>query len=154
MDLSQLTPKVKQKLKNAARRRMYYFKSLSPERQKYVVYAGKYTMALSRTFLVRNKAERNLELIKELFQKKFKLFSRMERSKKQKTLMDLAELVWLNEQEIMKAFNFEVNKNFFRFWEMPGCTCPHMDNQERWGLDHGFIHSGDCPIHGKHTWKR
>lgn len=110
-------------------------------------------MYLSPGFLERNKAMDNLELIKELFVKKFKLFSRMDRATKQETLMKLADQVTENEYEIQKAFNFEPNINFHRFWELPKCTCPHMDNQDMWGTGRN-IFSGDCPIHGSHTWKR
>lgn len=120
--------------------------------KKYFVKYGKRKMWLNPHFLERNKAEENIELIKELFVKKFKLFSRMDRSDKKETLMRLAEEVTQNEFEIQKAFNFEPNINFHRFWELPKCKCPHMDNQDMWGTGR-FIYTEHCPIHGSHTWK-
>ena len=114
---------------------------------------GKRKTVLNSNFLKANNAEENLELIKKLFMKKFKLFSRMDRSTKKETLMKLAEEVKQNEFEIQKAFNFEPNYDFHRWWELPKCKCPIMDNQDWWGTSRN-IHTADCPIHGSHTWNR
>lgn len=121
--------------------------------EKLTVKVGKRKMVLNPRFLKANNAEGNLELIKELFKKKYRLFSRMDRSTKKETLMKLADEVTQNEFEIQKAFNFEPNINFHRFWELPKCECPHMDNQDMWGTGR-FIYTENCPIHGKHTWKK
>lgn len=120
---------------------------------KLTVKVGKRKMVLNVNFLKANGAEKNLDLIKELFKKKFRLFSRMDRASKKETLMKLAEEVTQNEFEIQKAFNFEPNINFHRFWEIPKCECPHMDNQDWWGTARN-IYTAECPIHGQHTWVR
>ena len=50
-----------------------------------------------------------------------------------------------NEQQLL--WNFGADPNFHRFFDMPGCTCPRMDNEDRLGTPY-HVYSGDCPIHG------
>lgn len=152
MDKSELTDEAKKYLRNRdarVRRELKRFKeNATPEKLQYLVDAGKYSLILSSNFIERNNAFENLELLKSLYKRKFKLYERMEKSFKKETLRELAERVRQNEFKIQKAFNFEPSDNFFRFWEMPKCNCPHMDNQERFGCGVGYIYRGDCPIHG------
>lgn len=51
------------------------------------------------------------------------------------------------EQEQQKLWNFPVDANYRRFWEMPGCACPKLDNAERIGTPNKIINRG-CQIHG------
>jgi hypothetical protein len=146
-----LTDSARLNLKNTARRRAYYFKNLPEKHKPYAVIAGKYSMILSKGFLIQNNATDNLELIISLFLIKYKLFARMERCTKQESIMKLADKVTQNEFKIQEAFNFARDVKFHRFWEVPKCKCPSMDNQERWGTGRS-IYTEDCPIHGKHTW--
>ena len=49
---------------------------------------------------------------------------------------------------LQKQWNFPQNENFHSYQnKLPGCTCPKMDNQERWGTEYGII-TKDCPYHG------
>jgi len=54
--------------------------------------------------------------------------------------------------ELQKAWGFPRNAKFHRFWDMKGCTCPKMDNNDRYpsGI---YITAGDCPIHGREITK-
>lgn len=56
------------------------------------------------------------------------------------------------EFEQQTLWNFPRDANFHFFWNFPGCTCPKIDNNERWGTSHK-IHALDCPVHGKLTPK-
>ena len=85
--------------------------------------------------------------IEELHQVKYSLLQRMKRSKKPDTLRKLAADVTAVEFELQDAWHFPRDMNFHRFWELPHCSCPKMDNRERWGSGYA-IHSQDCPIHG------
>ena len=62
---------------------------------------------------------------------------------------DVKELLasWrLNEYNLQRLWGFPENSNFFREWEIPGCTCPKMDNEDRY--PHGpYYFNGHCPIH-------
>ena len=47
-----------------------------------------------------------------------------------------------------RAWKFPENEDFHNWWlDVPGCTCPQMDNMERVGIP-GNINSGDCVWHG------
>lgn len=115
---------------------------------KYSVKVGKYGIVLSPSFLRQNNAEDNLKLIKRLMKTKFKLYQQMDLQDTQYALRELSKGVKENEFKIMEAYNFEPDANKFRFWEMPKCSCPTMDNQERWGQGVGFYVSSSCLIHG------
>lgn len=48
--------------------------------------------------------------------------------------------------ELQRLWGFELDSNKHLWYELPGCTCPKMDNRDLGG--HGSIISADCPIHG------
>lgn len=52
--------------------------------------------------------------------------------------------------ELQTAWGFPHNQNFHRFWDMPGCKCPKIDNNDAWPTGH-YIVSQSCPVHGKET---
>jgi hypothetical protein len=51
------------------------------------------------------------------------------------------------EFEQQELWNFPRDANFHFFWDFPGCTCPKLDNRERWGTGQA-LRSHSCPIHG------
>lgn len=45
-------------------------------------------------------------------------------------------------------WGFKRDKNFHKYWlEMKGCTCPKMDNDDRFGTNYR-IYNSSCPWHG------
>ena len=118
-----------------------------PTIEELTVEVGGRKMALSYNFLVINGAEGNLEALKDKFRIKFELYDKMDEHDNPKRLRDFAKQIKENEFEIQELFNFDRNYAFHRWWEVPKCTCPTMDNQDWWGNDRCYI-SGDCPIHG------
>jgi hypothetical protein len=52
-----------------------------------------------------------------------------------------------NEFKLQELWGFPADVNFHRFWDIPGCKCPKMDNDERVGVDQKIITS-TCPYHG------
>jgi len=109
----------------------------------------KYQMTLSKGFLHLNNALKNLDEIKELFEFKYEIYSAMEETDDIDLLKIFADMITQNEFKIQLAFNFKADKGFHRFWEIPKCNCPSMDNQERWGCDVGYYVNGSCPIHNE-----
>jgi hypothetical protein len=107
----------------------------------------KWDTGISSFFINSKKAWSNVEKIKERFNYKYDLFALMEDTEDVAELRNFAEEVKENELVIQKLFHFKSDTNYFRFWEMPKCKCPWMDNQERWGTDY-HIYRLDCPIHG------
>jgi len=52
------------------------------------------------------------------------------------------------EFQLQESWKFEKDKNYHRYWwTLPKCTCPKMDNEDRFGTDY-HVYSSDCPIHG------
>lgn len=59
------------------------------------------------------------------------------------------KLAWTeNEFELQDAWKFPRNENFHRFWDIPCCECPRMDNDERWPVGY-YIYNAHCPVHGR-----
>lgn len=77
---------------------------------------------------------------------KSKLFTKMKHTKDIKRLRELANQVTRIEYFIQEAWHFRRNKNWHRFWLLPRCTCPVLDNRDRLGTKYSVI-SGDCIIH-------
>ena len=47
-----------------------------------------------------------------------------------------------------EAWGFNKDINYHIWWlDLPGCSCPRMDNRERMGIE-GNIHVETCPWHG------
>lgn len=44
-------------------------------------------------------------------------------------------------------WGFSRSKRFHRFWLLSSCTCPKIDNEERWPSGFYVINSS-CPLHG------
>lgn len=51
-----------------------------------------------------------------------------------------------NEYKLQDLWGFERNPNFHKFWEMEGCTCPKLDNEDEYPY-RNFVNTS-CPIHG------
>ena len=59
----------------------------------------------------------------------------------------LADELKLLEFELQENWNFPKDEKYHTWWNrFKGCTCPKMDNDERFGYDK--IISEDCPFHG------
>lgn len=63
---------------------------------------------------------------------------------KLKMLAALFEALEFEQQEL---WNFPRDRNFHRWFDFPGCTCPKMDNAQWLGFDRR-IRVQSCPIHG------
>lgn len=59
----------------------------------------------------------------------------------------LANVFTALETEQQKLWNFKPDPNYHRFFDLPGCKCPKIDNAEAVGTS-TKIYSNDCPIHG------
>ena len=51
------------------------------------------------------------------------------------------------DRELQKLWSFPVDDNYHRWWEVPHCSCPDLDNRENYGTMYRII-NGNCPIHG------
>lgn len=55
---------------------------------------------------------------------------------------------WTNIQyRLQDAWKFEKNSYYHRFWEMRGCMCPKMDNDDAYPSG-CYVYNASCPVHG------
>ena len=96
--------------------------------------------------------ERNISLenvveIKNLHRIRVETFKKMEKTKSRPKLRALANEVEEIEYELQDSWGFPRDKSFHRWFEVPRCTCPKMDNADNIGVPDYNIIMGDCPIH-------
>jgi len=79
---------------------------------------------------------------------KFKIFEAMENTDDPKELHDLAIVYEALEFSQQHVWGFPENRDMHRWWVVPKCTCPHVDNENAYGTEYRHI-NGNCPVHGK-----
>lgn len=50
--------------------------------------------------------------------------------------------------QLQDAWGFERNIKFHKFWKLTSCSCPKMDNDDRYPSGY-YVMSGKCALHGK-----
>ena len=51
------------------------------------------------------------------------------------------------EYALQRAWGFAQSEKYHRFWEAPRCTCPKMDNEDRYPSG-SYVVMTSCPVHG------
>ncbi len=87
--------------------------------------------------------EKIFELHKELIDIDYKLVEEDERDSIKKLLYDW-HIVNFKLQEL---WGFKRDKNCHKFWRLTACSCPRMDNDDRYPDGH-YIHNLNCKVHG------
>lgn len=63
---------------------------------------------------------------------------------------EVGQLLFKIETELQRLWKFDDNINFYKFWNVPHCRCPHMDCED--AFPHGYYPvSGDCWLHSKES---
>ncbi len=96
----------------------------------------------------RNLSDESIELIKDLHRQRTKLMGRAKRFKKADTIRRLAKEATALEYRLQEAWGFPLDARFHKFWLLPHCSCPQMDNEERYGTGYA-VYSSECLIHGE-----
>lgn len=93
--------------------------------------------------------DERLAKIQALHERRYLLIQEMEQLPRESgfLLKIGAEAITEIDYELQELWGFERNREYHRFWELPHCTCPKMDNNERYGTGM-YIINQDCPIHG------
>lgn len=60
----------------------------------------------------------------------------------------LASIVTQIDFQLQKIWKFKLDENYHKFWNLPGCECPKLDNMDMYGTGHRYTNP-NCPIHGK-----
>jgi len=113
-----------------------------------VTYKGKVITRLNERLASRQKiTDEQLEALKVSHQVRYIIFERAKKTKDSRKLKELAAL--LEELEFLQQglWNFPQDRNFHRWFDLPNCLCPKMDNEDALGVDHRTTRL-DCPAHG------
>ena len=108
------------------------------------------TVLLNRYILKRQNKdnEESINKIKDLHLRKLKIFDKMEQTDDVIKLHQFAKELEQIEFDLQKEWGFEQDRDFHRWWLVPKCTCPDMDNEEMYGMPYGMVDE-NCPVHGK-----
>ena len=110
-----------------------------------VWHKGKEHMMLNKALMDQQNCWENLETLKSLHKKRLKIEDKLA-DKRRKNFKALLNEWTLNQYALQKAWGFPENAKYHRFWDIPACACPTMDNSDSW--PHGFyVKSGGCRIH-------
>lgn len=108
---------------------------------------GKGICKINRKLLDKMDAWNNLNLIKEAHRLKYSAYELLKKIEDPDELKEIDKLISQIEFNLQEFWGFPQNAKYHRFWERPKCTCPKMDNAERWPIGY-YVISGDCPLHG------
>lgn len=68
---------------------------------------------------------------------------------------EIVKLLYEIEAELQRLWKFPVNPDYYKFWNVPACTCQIMDNEDAYPTGYYSINL-NCPLHGeeKHMFLR
>lgn len=75
------------------------------------------------------------------------LHKQMEDESNPDKLKALAKKLVNLDKKLSKLWRFKYDPNKYRFWRIPKCKCPKMDNEDEYPSGY-YVISGGCPIHG------
>lgn len=112
-----------------------------------IYYNKVYQYSINRNMLENQGKVNELEEIKALHLKKLSYVERLEASDDADVLKFYANEITDVEYALQKAWGFQINVNYHRFWILPKCKCPTMDNEDRYPHGH-YLVSSVCALHG------
>jgi len=96
----------------------------------------------------------NQDLKKEEVDKIYKLhrvrncyITLMNISTSKEDLRYLSQIVTQIDFQLQRLWKFKEDSSYHRFWDLPKCDCPKMDNQDVYGTGYRYINP-NCLIHG------
>jgi len=111
---------------------------------------GKENMMLNKSLLDQLNRWTSLDLLKELHSKRLHIEDEMEEINSEGLPKDKIKNLhdqWTeNQYKLQKAWGFQEDGKKHRFWDIPACKCPKMDNDERYPTGYYVISEG-CKLH-------
>ena len=83
----------------------------------------------------------------KLHQIKNCFFNLAEKFDDKSDLKYISEIVTEIEFQLQNVWRFNQDLVYHKFWELPKCSCPKMDNEDVYGTGHRYINS-NCIYHG------
>lgn len=109
---------------------------------------GTSTVLSEKLILKNTVSDENIELLRHSHIYKWQLYKEMEEASTPSELQVLAKKVEALEFYQQELWGFPKNASFHKFWLMPQCDCPAMDNSDLYGTGHR-VYAEHCPIHGE-----
>jgi len=107
------------------------------------------TAAVLNTHLARNQqlSAEEIELLKDTHVMRVLIFTAMEKTDDPKILKGFAKIFEDLEYTQQELWGFGKDSKFHRWFEVPKCSCPKLDNLDRIGHKDNVINLS-CVIHG------
>jgi len=121
-----------------------FFPPVEPDKKLIAKY-GKYSCVINSHLLDRQNAWKKLNTIKKLHVEKMKVFEKMEICKELE-LPGYAKNIEDIEFKLQKVWGFPQDINFHRWFDVPKCICPKMDNEDFSGTKFRSYNL-KCPVH-------
>lgn len=126
-----------------------FAKSKNPKKDLTVYYKGLPATKLNADLVKSKKLnDSQVQVLKDLHVERLSIEEQMSATEDSKTLKELFSFWTQNQRELQAAWRFEPNNSFHRFWEVPKCSCPSIDNLERLGTSFKIVNNS-CLVHGK-----
>lgn len=91
--------------------------------------------------------EHNKKLIQNMYDAQFAIMQTMEQTNEINVLLELDQALDKIEYALQELWGFGKDHAMHKFWYRPKCSCPRIDNEERYGMKVGQIISGGCILH-------
>lgn len=111
-------------------------------------YLVKYEDLRDRVDKDRISNEDNLDKLKKALIEKLKIYDKIENSKSDAKLQSYYKKITNIEYGLQLLYGEDEDINFHKFWNTPKCTCPKIDNIEKYPSTNP-IFDEKCPIHKK-----
>jgi len=115
-----------------------------------VTYNGEVKYFINRSLVESQGVEDELMNLITLHQKKLCYLERMQAAGDIGDIRVLryyaAEMIQV-EFALQDKWGFQVNSNYHKFWHLPHCSCPTLDNEDRYPSG-WYVKNQDCLVHG------
>lgn len=111
-----------------------------------VFYNGEPQYMLNKYLFDSQDCWENIEAIVEAHELKLLLMDMISKEDSVPMLKSLAQDITEVEFELQSLWKFPKDIKFHRFWELPKCSCPKLDNSDSY--PHRQYTRLDCPLHG------
>lgn len=115
-----------------------------------IIYKGEIVSYVNVSLLLRQNCMENLSQIRELHLKRLILYDKIREETDTLFLRNLAEEAMEIEYQLQDLWNFCRDTNYIKFWTIPKCGCPCLDNEDRYPYGY-YVVSSDCVLHGHKT---
>jgi len=118
----------------------------------HVLVDGKVIARINERMLQERGRSEKLPLIKKLHQIRYQVIQVMKSVHDSdginENFLTYVEIIRQIDFLLQDAWGFSRDERYHQFWELPGCLCPKIDNEDRWPTGY-YVINQECPIHGK-----